>query len=131
MNAWAKGARTTMLRALLPLLLALCPDATATVSGPTPPSFAAALAVLEEGVRAHVFPGAVALVGRVQPVPGGEPDVLLAHAVGSFTYAPGAKATTVDTTFDLASCTKVVATTTAVAKLFGNSGLDTPVSLLW
>jgi CubicO group peptidase (beta-lactamase class C family) len=120
-----------MLRALLPLLLALCPDATATVSGPTPPSFAAALAVLEEGVRAHVFPGAVALVGRVQPVPGGDPDVLLAHAVGSFTYAPGAKATTVDTTFDLASCTKVVATTTAVAKLFGNSGLDTPVSLLW
>ena len=49
MNAWAKGARTTMLRALLPLLLALCPDATATVSGPTPPSFAAALDLAPRG----------------------------------------------------------------------------------
>ena len=89
------------------------------------------LSVLEQAVASRVFPGAVALIADA------EHGVLLRAAVGNMTYdhdptplgQPG-HAVSVDTIFDMASCSKVAATTTAVALLFGDNetALDTPVA---
>ena len=87
--------------------------------------------VLQEGVDGKVFPGAVALVAD-------RTGVLYQHAVGSLTYGKQTPlgqanaALTMTNVFDMASCTKVVATTSAVALLFqrgvlGPAGLDTPI----
>ena len=90
----------------------------------------ASIAVLEQGVRDRVFPGAVALVAT-------QHGVLLRVAVGNLTYdgvptptGHTRQATTVETIFDMASCSKVTATTTAVALLFGSNAtlLDTNIS---
>jgi CubicO group peptidase (beta-lactamase class C family) len=68
------------------------------------------LAVLEEAVASRVFPGAVAAVVRK----GGDEVIV---ACGRETYDPSAPPVTIDAIFDVASLTKVVATTTAVMQL--------------
>ena len=119
---------------LLAVLLLVAPGArrlhVAAVAG----SWDDVAEVLELGVKTHVFPGAVALVGD-------RTGVRWARAVGSLTYGlptplgnPNAPMA-VDTLFDMASCTKVVSTTQAVALLyqkgaFGNLGLQTRVGTL-
>jgi CubicO group peptidase (beta-lactamase class C family) len=67
-------------------------------------------AVIEEAVSDRVFPGAVAAVVRK-----GRDDVLV--ACGRETYDRSAPPVTIDAIFDVASLTKVVATTTAVMQL--------------
>jgi len=97
--------------------------------------FDVATAILEDGVSRRVFPGAVGLVGD-------KSGILYQVSVGSLTYdnaptplgLPNAQLTR-ESVFDMASCSKVVATTTAVAYLdqeglFGPMGLDTPVEQL-
>ncbi|MCC7240321.1 MAG: DUF1343 domain-containing protein [Acidobacteria bacterium] len=66
--------------------------------------------VVEAAIAAGQTPGAVALVGR------GDRIVHL-QAYGARALVPAREAMTVDTVFDLASLTKVVATTTAVMSL--------------
>ena len=95
------------------------------------PSWDTVTAVLEDGVKNKVFPGAVAFIGD-------KTGVLYRKAVGNLTYGaptplgrPNAPLT-IEAVFDMASCSKVVGTTTAVAflyqnGLFGPGGLDTPV----
>jgi CubicO group peptidase (beta-lactamase class C family) len=125
--------RRRLLLLLLPLSLAgllLLPQRLASPSS-TPDRWHRALSVLERAVSARVFPGAVALVADA------ERGVLLRAAVGNMTYdhdptplgQPG-HAVGTDTIFDMASCSKVAATTTAVALLFGDNvtALDTPVA---
>jgi serine-type D-Ala-D-Ala carboxypeptidase len=89
--------------------------------------------ILEDGVKDHVFPGAVAIVGN-------KDGILFQTAVGSQTYGQKtplggeSKPLSVESTvFDMASCTKVLATTSAISLLFqeaafGEKGLSTPVS---
>jgi CubicO group peptidase (beta-lactamase class C family) len=67
--------------------------------------FARAAAILEDAVAARAFPAAVAEVGR-------HDGALWSSAFGRLTYDPEAEETTPDTVFDLASLTKVIATTT-------------------
>ena len=67
-------------------------------------------AVLEEAVADRVFPGAAAAI-----VQKGQDDVVA--ACGRETYDPSAPPVTVDAIFDIASLTKVVATTTAAMQL--------------
>ncbi|MEW6322604.1 MAG: serine hydrolase [Acidobacteriota bacterium] len=67
-------------------------------------------AVIEEGIARGLTPGAVVLVGR-----GGQ--VVYEKAYGYRATVPSLEPMTPDTIFDLASLTKVVATTTAVMKL--------------
>jgi CubicO group peptidase (beta-lactamase class C family) len=67
--------------------------------------FARTRRVVGEAVSARAFPGAVAEVGRTS-------GPLWSHAVGRLTFAPDARAAAPDTIFDLASLTKVIATTT-------------------
>ena len=87
------------------------------------PTFAAARRVLEQAIADKAFPAAVVEVGTPhQP--------LWQHAFGHLTFQPGAAATHLETVFDLASLTKVLATTTLVMRLVerGGLGLDDPVS---
>ena len=67
-------------------------------------TFATARAVIEHGLADHVFPAAVVNVG-------GRAGVRWQQAFGRLTYADAAPAGTTETMFDLASLTKVIATT--------------------
>lgn len=84
--------------------------------------FAAARKVLEEAVRGRAFPGAaygVLFDGKVVAL----------DAVGSFTYESGAAAITAETVFDLASLTKVMATTAAAMLLYDRGVLHLDMRL--
>ena len=74
----------------------------------------AKLATIETLVRADIeqkkLPGAVVLVGRGD-------RILYQKAIGHRALRPAAEAMTLDTIFDLASLTKVVATTTGITML--------------
>jgi CubicO group peptidase (beta-lactamase class C family) len=74
-----------------------------------PEAFDAAAEILLEGVMQGAFPAASVEVGRAS-------GPLWRRAFGSLTYAPDAPDTTDETVFDLASLTKVVATTTLVMR---------------
>jgi uncharacterized protein YbbC (DUF1343 family) len=63
--------------------------------------------LVNEAIAAHKTPGAVILVGRGD-------QVVYRQAFGNRAVEPAVEAMTADTIFDLASLTKVVATTTAV-----------------
>jgi len=73
--------------------------------------FAAAHAVLEQATRDRAFPGAAYGI-----LFNGE--VVALDATGRFTYDSGSKPVTPSTVFDLASVTKVVATTELAMRLF-------------
>ncbi|MDB6061196.1 MAG: serine hydrolase [Verrucomicrobiaceae bacterium] len=77
-------------------------------------------------VRAGKIPGAVVLVGNGD-------RVLYRKAFGYRTKQPKKIAMTTDTLFDLASLTKVIATTTAVMQLVENQQLqlDDPIAKYW
>jgi CubicO group peptidase (beta-lactamase class C family) len=77
--------------------------------------FPETIALLEQAVREHVFPGcafAVLSAGDAQQLSGE-----YAQAIGRFTYEPDAPHVEPHTIFDLASLTKVLATTTAIMLL--------------
>src|ERR1700749_333716 len=79
--------------------------------------FAAAHAVLEQAVKDQAFPGAaygVLLEGQV----------VVLNAVGRFTYESESPEVVPETVFDLASVTKVFATTSAAMLLFDRGILD-------
>ncbi|HEV2291725.1 MAG TPA: serine hydrolase domain-containing protein, partial [Gemmatimonadales bacterium] len=87
-------------------------------------SFAAADAAVAAGVRAGVYPGAVLVVGT-------RDSVLHARGFGRLTWSPrSAQASPDSTVWDLASLTKVVATTPALMLLVdrGTVDLDAPVA---
>ncbi|MBI5085532.1 MAG: DUF1343 domain-containing protein [Acidobacteria bacterium] len=74
-------------------------------------------AVIEHAIQDNQIPGAVCLVGR--PGPGGRGvTVLHRQAYGQRALVPSREAMTMNTVFDAASLTKVVATTSSVMKLF-------------
>ncbi len=80
-------------------------------------------AVVTEAIANHETPGAVVLVGRGD-------TVVFRKAYGQRAVAPVAEAMTLDTMFDVASLTKVVATTTAAMILLeeGRIRLIDPVA---
>src|SRR4051794_20454779 len=68
--------------------------------------FSSAYAVLEQAIEAGAFPGAAfGVVSHGQ--------VVVSDTVGAFTYEEDAPLVAPDTVFDIASLTKVVATTSA------------------
>jgi CubicO group peptidase (beta-lactamase class C family) len=71
--------------------------------------FAKARAVIDAGVSARAFPAAVVEVGRRE-------GMRWREAFGRLTYAPDAPPCREDTIFDLASLTKVIATTSVVMR---------------
>jgi uncharacterized protein YbbC (DUF1343 family)/CubicO group peptidase (beta-lactamase class C family) len=66
--------------------------------------------LVEQAIADRKLPGAVVLVGRGD-------RIVYEKAIGHRAVAPAPEAMTLDTMFDLASLTKVVATTTSVMKL--------------
>jgi CubicO group peptidase (beta-lactamase class C family) len=90
-----------------------------------PDRFAAAYRLLDEAIADRAFPGCAfgVLVGG---------DVLLTGALGSFTYDQAAPAIMPETVFDIASLTKVVASTASAMLLHqrGQLDLDSPLAEL-
>lgn len=99
---------------------------------PPTSNWSAVVEVLENAVLQKVFPGAVALVGDAS-------GTRFTTSVGTYTndgknppWNDGRNPkTSLDTMFDMASCTKVIATTSAIAILYqeGLVGLDAEVSV--
>jgi uncharacterized protein YbbC (DUF1343 family)/CubicO group peptidase (beta-lactamase class C family) len=79
--------------------------------------------LVEEAIATRKLPGAVILVGRGN-------QVFYREAIGDRALVPSREPMTLDTIFDLASLTKVVATTTSIVILIerGRLGLDEPVA---
>jgi CubicO group peptidase (beta-lactamase class C family) len=79
--------------------------------------FAGALRILEDAIAARAFPGCAfgVLVGD---------DVVLQGALGRFTYEGNAPAVAAETVFDVASVTKVVATTATAMLLVQRRQLE-------
>jgi uncharacterized protein YbbC (DUF1343 family)/CubicO group peptidase (beta-lactamase class C family) len=82
--------------------------------------------VIEEAIRTGRCPGAVVLVGQ-------QGRVVYRRAFGNRAVVPQQVRMTPDTIFDLASLTKVIATTTAVMQLVerGMISLEDPVADYW
>jgi beta-N-acetylhexosaminidase len=78
--------------------------------------------LLEAAIRDTAFPAAQVLVAQ-------NGKILYRRSLGRYSYAPDAQAIDDGTMFDMASVTKVLATTTAAMKLVdeGKIGLDDPV----
>ena len=95
------------------------------LSNPEAERFSTACKVLEQAIEQHAFPGCA-----FGAIAGGE--VVLADALGRFTYEEDAPAVRADTVFDIASLTKVVSTTGVAMSLYqsGALDLDTPVGEL-
>ncbi len=81
---------------------------------------------VETAIRQHQTPGAVVLVGH-------NGRVVYQRAIGYRRLVPRKLPMRLNTIFDMASCTKVVATTTAIMQLVeqGKIRLDDPVSDYW
>jgi CubicO group peptidase (beta-lactamase class C family) len=88
--------------------------------------FAAAYRVLEEAIAARAFPGCA--FGVLAKGPSGG-EIVLTDARGRFTYEEDSRAVTPETVYDVASMTKVVATTAAAMLLHqrGLLDLETPL----
>ncbi len=91
----------------------------------TPPrdQFPQVDAIVDEAVRTNLIPGAVVVIGH-------QGEVVYQKAYGSRSLIPTREPMTVDTIFDAASLTKVVATTPCLMKLFeqGKIRIDDPVT---
>src|ERR1700736_1655751 len=90
----------------------------------SPPSWLAVLdPIIEQAIHDGNIPGAVLLVGH-------DGHVIYRKAYGARALEPRHEAMTVDTIFDLASLTKVIATTTAMMQLVerGKVRLNDPVA---
>lgn len=87
-----------------------------------PNRFASAARIIEAGVQDRAFPAAAVEVGR-------HDGAVWQQAFGRLSYDTDAEPVRVETIFDLASLTKVVATTTLIARLVEHRRLDlaTPV----
>lgn len=99
--------------ALLPLVLVAVslPAATATRKHVSTPARLGVLdSIIQDAINDGQVPGAVLLVGH-------DGQVVYRKAFGSRSLEPRREPMTVDTIFDIASLTKVVATTTAVMQL--------------
>ena len=80
--------------------------------------------LVEEAIREKRLPGAVILIGQNE-------RILYRKAFGHRALVPDLEPMTVDTVFDLASLTKVVATTTSIMQLVeaGRVSLEDPVTV--
>ncbi|MGE5429782.1 MAG: serine hydrolase domain-containing protein [Syntrophomonadaceae bacterium] len=79
--------------------------------------FTAVDTIIESSIKKHIFPGAAVIVGT----PG---KILYQKAYGRFTYDPASKEVDLQSMFDMASCTKVFATTTCMMKLVDEGKID-------
>ncbi len=111
------------------LILAIC---ILTISSPAlpqtlrPEQLSSIPAIVEEAILTGQIPGAVILIGN-------QGRVVYRQAFGHRILWPQKQPMTADTVFDIASITKVVATTTALMQLVekGKLNLEDPVAKYW
>ncbi len=84
--------------------------------------FEDAFRVLEQAIAARAFPGASIAVTRCG-------KLVAMKSFGRFTYEPGSPSISTETIFDLASVTKVIASTTMAMILYERGQLDLEVPL--
>lgn len=122
----------TLLVRLLAVLALLAPAAGLASQGGSPPAagidasrFSQIDRLIQDAMTARQLPGAVVLIGRGD-------QTVFEKAYGFRATVPVEEPMTLDTVFDLASLTKVVATTTAVMTLIeqGRLRLNDPVAAL-
>src|SRR6202041_1908265 len=92
-------------------LLILLAVASLALAQETFPGSAALDAPMQQAINDGLIPGGVVLIGH-------EGKIVHFKAYGQRALVPAREAMTTDTIFDLASLTKVVATTPAIMKLF-------------
>jgi len=92
-------------------LLCCAAVAVATLAGQTFPGGPAMDRAINEAIRQNRLPGAVVVVGH-------DGHVVYRQAYGNRALVPRTEPMTVDTIFDCASLTKVIATTSSLMKLF-------------
>jgi CubicO group peptidase (beta-lactamase class C family) len=85
--------------------------------------FAAAFSILQEAIAARAFPSASVAVAQAG-------QLIALRAFGRFTFDAHSPAVTPDTIYDLASVSKVVATTTMAALLYERGMLDLEMPLV-
>jgi CubicO group peptidase (beta-lactamase class C family) len=73
--------------------------------------------IIETGISNRYYPAAQLVVGNNE-------KILYQKSYGNFTYEPASSRVTDDDLFDIASLTKVVATTTSIMKLYEEQKLD-------
>ena len=109
------------------LFLSAAVTAPAGPTAQTPEKQLEAIApVMEQAIREGKCPGAVVEIGH-------DGKVIYRHAFGHRSLEPKQEPMTVDTIFDLASLTKVIATTPAIMQLVeeGKIRLEDPVADYW
>jgi uncharacterized protein YbbC (DUF1343 family)/CubicO group peptidase (beta-lactamase class C family) len=111
-------AAVVLVVSLFPLLASA-----ATAKGSNAPNLAVIDSIVLDAIHDHQIPGAVLLVGH-------NGQVIYRKAFGNRALEPRREPMTVDTIFDIASLTKVVATTTAVMQLVqkGEVRVNDPVA---
>src|SRR5580704_2823418 len=92
---------------LIPLLALICASAFAQNF----PGAADLDSAINQAIREDKLPGAVLLVGH-------NGNVVYRKAYGERALVPARETMTVDTIFDIASLTKIIATTSAMMKLY-------------
>src|SRR6185369_1989187 len=117
----ARGYRETTLMRLA--LAAMCALAASSASAQTFAGSAALDASTEQAIRDGLIPGAVIVIGR-------DGKIVHRKAYGARALVPAREAATLDTIYDIASLTKVVATTPAIMRLYeqGKIKIDDPVT---
>lgn len=118
--------KKTFLRLLAMLALLASPIQAVAQSLLRAQDLAPVAAIVEAEIAAGRVPGAVILVGQ-------HGRIVYEQAFGHRALQPGEEPMTPDTVFDLASLTKVVATTPAILRLAeqGALALDAPVARYW
>jgi CubicO group peptidase (beta-lactamase class C family) len=122
---WGTGARmsATMSEAQRNSAMSMPPPHLTIPASAQRSRFAAAYSILERAVSEQVFPGAAfsVLAGN---------KVLALDSVGGFTYDKPTEAVTSSTVYDLASLTKVIATTSMAMLLYQRGELSLDQSLV-
>jgi uncharacterized protein YbbC (DUF1343 family)/CubicO group peptidase (beta-lactamase class C family) len=121
-----KGWRGALPAVVIAVLATVAPATTRADAEPLAAALAPIGAVVEDEIRAGRIPGAVVLIGHAGAV-------VYRRAFGERQVEPVRRPMTEDTIFDLASLTKVIATSTAVMQLVeaGRLHLDDPVVRYW
>jgi CubicO group peptidase (beta-lactamase class C family) len=85
--------------------------------------------ILKNGIDSHVYPGVTAMAGRGGA---GKSEILYSKAFGTYEYLdeyPDSPNVTLSSIYDLASVTKVLGTTSAIALLYQNGYLSLEVKV--
>jgi CubicO group peptidase (beta-lactamase class C family) len=101
--------------------LCLCLPGTLPAKPETPkllmPDFQPCDEIVTSGIQSRIYPGAVLVIGNGD-------HILYEKAYGHYTYDADARPMSLDTLFDMASCTKVVGTATAAMALIEDGKLS-------